>query len=92
MCMVIPAEPSSSVRRLERRDGETWFEAAAREVGGVCSAWLEPVRLGDCVLLVDEDGHSNQRPTNHRASILAGQRLVGTVVMVPASLEGEVLG
>ena len=56
-------------------------------------AHLAPVYLPDgSVLLVDEDGVPKQLPVNERASIVAGQRLVGDVVFIPKEFVRTVMG
>jgi hypothetical protein len=56
-------------------------------------AFLVPVHLPDgSVLLVDEDGLSKKLSVNTLASIMAGQQLVGDVVLVPKKFVKKVLG
>jgi hypothetical protein len=84
--LVLPVE--GPLVPLVPREGESLWDAAGRAVDG----WIEVVRLGDVVLLVDEDGLLVGKPLNVRAMLMAGQRIVGTVVLVPSELVDAVLG
>lgn len=57
--------------------------------GFIGGGYIEPVRLpGAMTLLVDEDGLRKELPHNHRASMIAGQPIVGDALLI-ASDEWE---
>ncbi len=52
------------------------------ELQGFVDGYIEPVRLGKNTMLVNEEGLLNELKANYEASILAGQAIVGDVVIV----------
>lgn len=50
---------------------------------------VEPIKAGERVLMVNEDGRRLKLPHNHAASVLAGIEVVGDVVMLGPSEIGN---
>lgn len=77
-------EPSLYIRN----DKPPSLEEAQKLVGG----YVQLIWVHQGQLLVDEDGIMKQLPINHRASRLAGQRIVGNAMYLRGSamwVEGD---
>lgn len=77
-----------SVNGRETRYKTLDFAGAQRIVGG----YVETVAVPSGVMLVNEDGRMLGYDINQKASLLAGQDIVGDVVLLTNSSVNTVLG
>jgi len=74
--ILIPVEGEIMEKRAK---GAAW---SLDELHALVGGYVEPIKVGACLLLVDEDGRMRRLPVNKKASKLAGRIIVGPALLV----------